>query len=147
MSDIQSVWDPQTQHADYVIANGAFASGHDVETAVLMSVFTDRLAALNDVIPDARAGTPGDRRGWWADEQQHRLGSRLWLLDRSKGPLTVAAEARGYAAESLQWLIDDGVVAKFDIRAQWVKPNQLQLLVVAHRSDGTVISNQPINLW
>lgn len=147
MSDIRSVWNPETQHADYVISNGAFASGRDVETAVLLSVFTDRLANVNDVIPDAPRGAPGDRRGWWADDPQNLFGSRLWLLNRAKGPLTVAADAEGYAAEALQWLIDDGVVAKFTIQAQWVRPNQLQLLVIAYRTDGTVISNQPINLW
>lgn len=147
MSDIRSIWDPETQHCDYVIASGSFQSGNDVETAVLISLFTDRLAEVNDVIPDARAGYPGDRRGWWGDDPQNRIGSRLWLLKRSKGPLDVAATAEEYAAEALQWMIDDGVVARFDIAATWTPPNQLDLLVVSYRTDGTVISNQPISLW
>lgn len=147
MSDIKSVWNPETQHCDYVVVNGDFASGSDVETAVLISLFTDRLAEVNDVLPDARPGYPGDRRGWWGDDPQKPMGSRLWLLNRVKGPLDVAAKAQEYAAEALQWMLDDGVVARFDIQAVWVKPNQLNLLVVSYRTDGTVISNQSLALW
>lgn len=147
MSDITSVWDAEAQRCDYVIANGTFLSGSDVETGVLISLFTDRLAAPDDAIPDAPAGQPGDRRGWWADDPQYPIGSRLWLLRRAKGPLDVAARAEEYAAEALQWMLDDGAVAKFDIQAAWRAPNGLGLLVVAYRSDGTVISNQPLTLW
>lgn len=147
MSDIRSAWDAESQQCDYVIANGAFQSGNDVETAVLISLFTDRLAEVNDAIPDARPGFPGDRRGWWGDDPKNPIGSRLWLLMRSKGPLDVAAKAEEYAAEALQWMIDDGVVARFDIQATWTPPNQLDLLVVSYRTDGTVVSNQPISLW
>lgn len=147
MSDITSVWDAETQHCDYVVANGDFVSGSDVETAVLISIFTDRLAEVNDALPDAPSGQPGDRRGWWADDPEYPIGSRLWLLKRAKGPLDVAAKAKEYATEALQWMIDDGVVARFDVEAIWTPPNQLDLLVVAYRSDGTVISNQPLSLW
>lgn len=145
--DIASVWDSDTQHCDYVIENGDFRFGNDVETAVLISLFTDRLAAANDVLVDARPGYPGDRRGWWADDPEHPMGSRLWLLNRVKGPLDVAAKAQEYAAEALQWMLDDGVVARFDIQAQWIPPKQLSLLVVAYRSNGTMISNQSLSLW
>lgn len=147
MSDITTVWDADTQHCDYVVAKGDFMSGHDVESAVLISLFTDRQAEVNDVLPDARPGATGDRRGWWGDDPEKPMGSRLWLLNRAKAPLDVAAKAEDYAAEALQWMIDDGVVARFDIQAEWVRPKQLSLLVIAYRSDGTVISNQSISLW
>lgn len=147
MSDITSVWDIETQHCDYVVSQGGFQSGLDVQTAVMISLFTDRLANVDDVLPDARPGYPGDRRGWWGDDPQNLMGSRLWLLKRVKGPLSVANQAQDYAAEALQWMLDDGVVAKFDIQAQWVPPQQLSLQVIAYRANGTVISNQSLALW
>lgn len=147
MSDITSIWDVEAQACDYTIVNGAFASGRDVETAVLISLFTDRLANVDDVLPNARPGYPGNRRGWWADDPQNLIGSRLWLLSRVKGPLNVAAQAEDYAAEALQWMIDDGVVASFQILAEWVPIKQLSLQVVAFRSNGTVVSNQSLSLW
>ncbi|MDE2098624.1 MAG: phage GP46 family protein [Patescibacteria group bacterium] len=147
MSDITSLWNAQTQRCDYAIAGGAFQVGADVETAVLISLFTDRLANIDDVLPNARPGYPGDRKGWWGDDPRNLMGSRLWLLNRAKGPMNVAAQAEDYAAEALQWMINDGVVARFDIQAQWVSPNQLNLRVVAYRSNGTAISNQSLSLW
>jgi phage gp46-like protein len=148
MSDIQTLWNTANMRGDWAVANGALVSGADVETAVLISLFTDRLALASDEIPDApQLGAP-DRRGWWGDQDtNHLIGSRLWLLNRVKGPLNVTKRAQDYAREALQWMLDDGVVAKFDIQATWVPGNRLNLIVTAHRKDGSVISNQSINVW
>ena len=148
MSDITTIWSTQTMRGDWAVANGSLVSGQDVPTAVLISLLTDRLALPGDQIPDAPPNGMADRRGWWGDDDPETpIGSRLWLLDRVKGPLDVAARAEDYAKEALQWMLDDGVVANFDVRATWVPQTQLDLVVVAYRSDGSVISNQAINLW
>lgn len=141
MSDIQTIWNGTS--GDYAIAGGSLVSGSDVETAVLLSLFTDRVADIGDVIPDN-----SDRRGWWGDtDTKYTIGSRLWLLDRAKGPMDTPRRAEDYAREALQWMLDDGVVAKFDISASWVPTSQLNLQVTAYRSDGTIISNTSIKLW
>ena len=133
---------------DWAVANGSLVAGADVETAVLISLFTDRLALADDEIPDAPQVGIADRRGWWGDQDSNYLiGSRLWLLDRVKGPLNVAQRAEDYAREALQWMLDDGVVAKFDVHATWVPQSRLDLVVVAYRKDGSAISNQSLNLW
>lgn len=148
MSDIQTIWNADTRRGDWAVAAGSLASGLDVQTSVLLSLFTDRLADPNDVIPDAASNGLKDRRGWWGDDDpKHVIGSRLWLLDRAKGPANVAQRAEDYAREALQWMLDDGVVAKFDIQATWIPQQQLQLQVTAYRSDGSVISNLSTNLW
>lgn len=141
MSDIQTTWTGTS--GDYAISGGSLASGNDVETAVLLSLMTDRVAELGDVIPDN-----GDRRGYWGDTgQKYTIGSRLWLLDRAKGPRDTPRRAEDYAREALQWMLDDGAVAKFDISATWVPTSQLNLQVTAYRTDGTTISNTSIKLW
>jgi phage gp46-like protein len=148
MSDIQTIWNTNTQRGDYAIANGALASGLDVQTSVLISLFTDRLADPDDAIPDAPPSGLADRRGWWGDDDpKYIIGSRLWLLERVKGPADVAQRAEDYAREALQWMLDDGVVANFDIQAAWVPQNQLMLQVVAYRTDGSIVSNLSIDLW
>lgn len=148
MSDIQTIWDAATQRGDWAVSAGSLASGLDVQTSVLLSLFTDRLVDADDDIPDAPpAGVP-DRRGWWGDDDPKYLsGSRLWLLDRAKGPMNVAQRAEDYAREALQWMLDDGVVAKFDIQAVWTPQNQLTLTVIAYRTDGSIVSNISTNLW
>lgn len=148
MSDIRTIWNPDSQRGDWAVEAGALASGLDVQTSVLLSLFTDRLADPDDDIPDAAANGLKDRRGWWGDDDpKHIIGSRLWLLDRAKGPANLAQRAEDYAREALQWMLDDGVVARFDIQATWIPQQQLLLQVVACRSDGGVISNLSIDLW
>lgn len=148
MADIQTVWDVATGRGEYIIQDGSLKAGNDVETAVLISLFSDRIADINDELPDATSNTKNDRRGWWADTgQTYPIGSRLYLLDRRKAPLFIEKDAVNYATEALQWMIDENVVARFEIRANFVKPNQLRLTVVAYRQDGSVISNISKELW
>lgn len=130
MTDTRTVWTPDTGRGDWSLSGAQLASGSDLETAVLLSLFTDREALPDDVVPD---GT-GDRRGWWGGE----IGSRLWLLERAKQTPETLARARDYAAEALQWLIDDGVVAAFDIQAEWSAPGRLGMRVVAYKAAGGV---------
>jgi len=141
MSDITTVWDVKNGIGDWVLGGASLESGQDLSTAILISLFTERLAYPSDDVPD------GDRRGWWADDPNHLIGSRLWLLNRVKAPLNVPQLAKSYAAEGLQWLIDDGIVASFDITATWVKPNQLDMTITANKPNGTTQVVKLANLW
>ncbi|MFX1675214.1 phage GP46 family protein [Paraburkholderia sp. A2WS-5] len=119
------------------VSGGDLARGDDLETAVLVSIFTDRAANPDDVIPD---GT-GDPRGWWGDIGEDKpIGSRLWLLDRSKQTQEVLNNARDYINEALQWLIDDGVVASIDVQTQWVRDTFLGAWITLYQPTGTQIS-------
>lgn len=55
--------------------------------------------------------------------------------------------AQDYAAEALQWMIDDGVVADFDISADWINPNRLDLTVIANRADGSRVAMKFPQVW
>jgi phage gp46-like protein len=104
-------------------------------TAVMISLFTRRLAGPGDVLPDPR----GPRHGWWGDAFEkipaHRLGSRLWLLQRSKTTQSVLNLARDYAKESLQWLIDDGVAGLIDVAVERQDSDRLAFRVAVTRPD------------
>jgi len=88
-----------------------------LETAVILTLFSDRQTETDDILPDAST----DRRGWWGDAVPpvagHRIGSRLWLLGREKQLGTRVAKARQYAAEALQWLLDDRIATALQITA------------------------------
>ena len=80
--DIAVTWDTQALRGDWKIAAGAFVLDAGLQTAVLVSLFTDRVASPDFVPP---AGSPQDRRGWWGDTYRRRpIGSRLWQLYRAK---------------------------------------------------------------
>ena len=137
MSDISVIWDVDNSRGDWKFLAPALVTGNDLPSAVLVSVFTDRVANTDDPIPD---GT-GDPRGWWGDIGEDKpIGSRLWLLDRSKQTQEVLNNARDYINEALQWLVDDGVVASTDVQTQWVRDTFLGAQITLYQPDGSQIS-------
>jgi len=143
MSDTSIVWDVASGQGDWVLVGAQLQTGDDLVTAILISLFTDRGAATDDVIPDSTA----DPRGWWADDTAHPIGSRLWLLARSKQTTATLSLALKYVSEALQWLIDDSVVARFDITVEWTRASLLGCQIVAHKNDGSTISTGFQSVW
>lgn len=143
MSDIASIWDQPTASADWLMSGTQVASGGDLATAILISLFSDRLAESDDAIPDLT----DDARGWWGDvDEPYRVGSRLWLLSRARRTADVLLRAKDYIAQALQWLIDDGAVVKFDIETEFVG-EQLRAGVTAYRRDGSTIAQSFSWVW
>lgn len=136
MSDTSTIWDSANVRGDWNLVGAMLQTGSDLETAVLISLFTDREANLDDIIPD---GTENPR-GWIGDaDQPYKIGSRLWLLDRSKQTNETLNKANGYIIEALQWLIDDGVATRLDVTTQWVTGGFLGARVVIFQKNGTSV--------
>ena len=115
--DIFVQWDNANTIGDWVLADGDLQSGQDLETACLVSLFTDRLATPDFVPTDGTS----DRRGWWADLYSDQpLGSSLWQLDRAKKTRDTLGLAKRYAEDALQWLIDDGVARSVFVDTRWL---------------------------
>jgi phage gp46-like protein len=116
LADLALVWSNVSGNADLVTIDDDVASDRGLMTAVILSLFTDRRAEDDDVPP---SGDSGDRRGWWADQFASvggdRIGSRLWLIDRSTLTNETLLKATQYVTEALQWMIDDKVVASIPV--------------------------------
>lgn len=110
--DIRISYDNLTQSGDFVVSGGDLEADRDLETAVLISLFTDRRASSDDVVPDGS----DDLRGCWMDAYTDMpLGSRIWLLKREKIiPSTVAA-LKEYVKEALQWLLDNHIAQDLSV--------------------------------
>lgn len=128
--DITTLWDSANCRADWSMQGPILATGSDLQTAVVLSLFTDRQAGPDDLIPD---GTT-DRRGWWADPS---MGSRLWLLQRAKQTQDTLQRAYDYIVEALAWLKDDGVVADVLVYVEWTRAGMLGAQVTLIAPDGT----------
>ncbi len=110
--DIQMKFDAATQRGDFAILGGDLAIDHDLETAILISLFTDRRADDGDTITD---GTD-DRRGCWMDAlTDEPLGSRLWLLRREKITAETVERVKEYIEESLLWAIRKKVAQEITV--------------------------------
>lgn len=119
MSDIRTVFVDMEHGADYAIESMLLAQDDGLTTAVLLSLFTDRRAEPDDVIP----GGSDDRRGTWmdafADAADDRMGSRLWLLSPAKLLPETVNRVREYCEEALEWMVRDGVARVVSAEA-WI---------------------------
>jgi phage gp46-like protein len=135
--DIRILWDNINARGDWALAAGDVQTGQDLETACLVSLFTDKLATPDFVPTDGTS----DRRGWWADPYNDQpLGSNLWQLERAKKTRDTLALARRYASEALQWLVDDGVAQSVTVDTQWLGSTgstTLGIRVVIVKPDGS----------
>jgi phage gp46-like protein len=130
MPDIATIWDDTNAVGDWVMDGPDLRSGSDLETAVLISWFSDRAADAADVIPDGS----GDPRGWWGDDgRAYPIGSRLWTLGREKQLAKVLAMARDIAVQAVKWMLDDGVCSRIEVTAQFFAPGKLGLQGVFHQ--------------
>ena len=131
MTDIALRW--RQTHADFSIVANDLESDDGLETAVIISLFTDRRADRTDILPDTQIS----RRGWWGDlfngDAQDRIGSKLWLLGREKQTEETRLRAIGYAQDALQWLVDDRVLDTFTVDGEWIDRGILGLTVTLDR--------------
>lgn len=108
---------------DLSIAAGDLATDDGLETAVVISLFTDRRAASTDPLPTGET----DRRGCWMDatlddlgtgQADAGIGSLLWLLNREKTLTSVLDRARQYAEQALAWLVSDKIAESVSVTAE-----------------------------
>ncbi|WP_165184703.1 phage GP46 family protein [Caulobacter soli] len=136
MSDLALTWDVDACLGDLSLDGADLRSEEGLRTAIIISLFTDRRAQPDDVLPQDGA----DPRGWWgdslADIPGDQLGSRLWLLAREKQLPSVVARARQYAQEALAWLVEDGVATSIEVLAEVSAPGVLGLQVSITRPTG-----------
>lgn len=129
MTDIRTIFIDMNKGADYALDVLGLVEDNGLQTAVILSLFTDRRANDDDTLP----GDASDKRGWWADAfpvvTGDRIGSRLWLLNREKQLQSVLNCAQEYAQEALQWMLDDGVASSVVCGAQIVRHGMLGLTI------------------
>ena len=135
-NDIATVFVLNGMTGDLAMAGGQLAVDGTLATAIVHSLFTDRRAAEDDPLP---AGVES-RRGWWGDltlpDEGDQYGSKLWLLNREKQLPDTLRRAEEYAAEALQWLIDDGKALTVGVEAWWERRGLLALSVVVTLTGG-----------
>lgn len=120
---------------DIKIEGGALKAELGLQTAVLISLYSDRRATLEELPPGE-----SDPAGWWADEFEavadDQIGSLLWTLKRAKISNALAGRVRDIVAESLQWMIDDGVAQSVDVSAELQLPSTVVFSVDILRPEG-----------
>lgn len=132
---------------DLSILDGDLVLDDGLETALILSIFTDRRALDDDPLPDPN----GDKRGWWGDTYSpinaDKVGSRLWLLERERDLKDVPLRAEQYLREAVQWLLDDGVVERIDCKAERPRPGMLSFSITVWQPGITPRQFQFNHFW
>lgn len=145
LADVRVVWLDGT--TDMAIVDDDVAADFGLRTSVLLSLFTDRRAEDDDVLPS----DDDNRRGWWGDEfsavEGDKIGSRLWLLDRSALRGDVAKRAEEFIREALAWMIEDQVTARIAVDVVATSARGLEYTVAIDRPQGDPVRFRFAHVW
>jgi phage gp46-like protein len=131
-SDYGSPSGAPTQHVD-VLATYALELEDTIQTAVILSLFTDRRAGADDKLPLNQT----HRRGWVGEEfaaddfdaRNDAWGSLLWLCYIGKATGDVLERARFAAWEALSWMVRNGLATRITVTAEWVGERKDRLAI------------------
>ena len=111
--------------------------------ALIISLFTWRRKNTSD-----ESGHP---YGWWGDSYpsiaNDKIGSRLYLLARSKLTNQTANFAKIYIKEAVQWMIDDGIASRIDVSVMRTDLTVLVATINIYKKDGRNEVFRFDNLW
>ena len=114
-----------------------------LETAVIISLFTDRRASPEQIPVEL---PQDDLRGYWGDianaTPSDQTGSLLWLLAREKQLPQVLGRAQQYCREALAWMVEDLVATRVEVTAQFVAQGWMLILVDIYRPTGSPVRYQ-----
>lgn len=121
---------------DLVIDGTAYRESSGLETAIRLSLFTDRRAQEGDDLPDGVEGFGADLRGWWGSAflLTGAMGSRLWTLKRSALTGETRQRARDFALEALAWLTETGIASAVRVETEVAAGGILKLGVEIERN-------------
>lgn len=120
---------------DLSVLSGQLQRDSGLETAVIISLFTDRRVTVEQ-LPDLSES----QRGWWgdllSDIDQDQIGSRLWTLDRSKRTTETLRLFEDYVKEALDWMIEDGIAQTVEATAFYTDNKSLGSDIKIARPNG-----------
>jgi phage gp46-like protein len=122
-SDFASPTGQPQRYAD-ALATYSVELEDSLQTAIILSLFTDQRAGNDDRLPR----NASDRRGWVGGEFMAQdaaapgdeWGTRLWLCYVGKAAADVLPFAEFTCRQALRWLVRDGIASRVAVAARWV---------------------------
>lgn len=127
--------------------NGKNTNPTDIQNtlyrALIISLFTWRRKNTSD--------DSDHPYGWWGDSYpsiaNDKIGSRLYLLARSKLNNQTANFAKIYIKEAVQWMINDGLASRIDVSVKRIDLTVLAATINIFKEDGSNEEYRFDNLW
>lgn len=129
-------FDVGTACPDFIIENGDLKADNGLQTAALISVFSDKRVTFEE-LPRGHK----DRRGWWADlvsePLNDEIGSKYWRLEAiGKVIESTVVELETVLADAFAWAIDDGLASKVVVTAERAGTNRIDGKVEIFKPNG-----------
>jgi phage gp46-like protein len=125
---------------ELVLSGFDLARDDGLETAVIISLFTDRRASAEQLPVEL---AQDDLRGYWGDisnaTPSDQTGSLLWLLAREKQLPQILGRAQQYCREALAWMVEDLVATRVEVTAEFVAQGWMLILVDIFRPTGSPV--------
>lgn len=160
MTDIRIAEGPQNLEAvtmDFLLLDtGLLDEREEMATSARVALGTDRLASVDEVLPDPDST---DRRGWWGDLEAEDIwggwpiGCKNWLLTRAKITEAPSREgstlqrARQYTQDALQPFIDKKVATLINVSADRTELNRIEVMATIFRGPLEEIDLRYQVLW
>jgi phage gp46-like protein len=125
---------------DLMLAGFDLARDDGLQTAVIISLFTDRRASPEQIPVEL---PQDDLRGYWGDisnaTPSDQTGSLLWLLAREKQLPQVLSRAQQYCREALAWMVEDLIATRVEVTAEFAARGWMLILVDIYRPTGSPV--------
>lgn len=105
MGDVALIWG--IGRGDILIKDGDLAVDNGLTSAILISLFSDAR--------DDSQSLSLNNRGFWAENENDKYGSLLWLFYREKIVPATVEKVKQYALQALAWLKEDGIASDIDV--------------------------------
>jgi phage gp46-like protein len=136
MGDVRIIWDPTTGTGDLNMLGSALELGHDLETASLLSMFTDGQVDPGDIVFD------NDPQGCWIDTYlpyedatlaaipNDRLGSKIYQAFSRPRTQDTLNWLRDQIIRCHSWMITDGVASSVEAQPFFTGPGGIGAVVI-----------------
>ena len=111
---------------DIAFENGNIKGVDGLESAILVSLFTDARASSGDV------RDPLMRRGWLGNilnEDNRQLGSTLWLADQARADQNTANFLKREVKNCLNWMLEDGIIKYMSIATEIISSYTIKISI------------------
>ena len=122
-------------------SSGTDLVGDDgLESAVLLSLYSDGLAEADEVLPDQSE----DRRGFWGDAE---FASLLWIMERKTLTPKNINRHKKICQDSLAWMVKSGVAKSVTVTNERVGNVSLETTIQIMKPDGVVQVYSYLRNW
>ncbi len=142
--DLKLEYNETTGFCDLVFEENDLKAENGLETALMISLFTDRRATNDE-------REIGEQRGWFGDllgeTEGDQIGSKIWLLGRAKFTTETNSFLNKYATDACQWMIDDGLVKDVSVEVERYDFETLAFKCAVTKNDGEKIPFKFSQYW